>query len=122
MHDCIEKSPITINVIWGLLCGILVLIGAMFTAWGAMEFKVLRAQIPQWSKLAVVGGLSISSFSVFFLHGPYLDFNGFTNSMNYEWHVVSLSDACYVIQFKRDTLRYILSIGKSYYRLSYGGH
>jgi len=108
VHDLFEKSPIAINVIWGILCGVLIMLGAMFTAWGAMEFKVLRAQIPQWSKLAVVGGLT---FFIFCLLSPWslLDFNGFTNSMNYEWHVVSLSDACYVIQFK-DTLRYIFQL------------
>lgn len=108
LHDLFEKNAILANVLWAILCVVVGSIGAVLTFWGMTEFKVLKAQIPQWIKLAGVAGLA---FFIFCLLSPWslLDLNGFTNSMNYEWHVVSISDACYVIQFK-DTLRYIFQL------------
>ena len=81
------------------------LLGFGFSLWGVIEFKVLRAQMPQWIKLAAALGLS---FFLFCLLSPWslLDYQGFMTSQNYEWHVVSIADACYVLQFK-DTPRYL---------------
>ncbi len=81
------------------------LAGILFTVWGITEFKVLRAQMPLWIRLITAGALS---FFLFCLFSPWslLDFHGFMDSQNYEWHVVSIADACYVLQFK-DTPRYL---------------
>lgn len=108
VHDLFNQQNLIANVIWIALCIILGVIGGTLTLWGISEFRVLRAQMPAWLKLAAVVGLA---FFVFCLLSPWslLDFSGFTNSMNYEWHVVSIADACYVIQFK-DTLRYIFQL------------
>jgi YYY domain-containing protein len=108
IHDLFSQNATTGIVVWGILAAVLGLIGAVFAIWGVMEFKVLRAQMPQWLRLATVGGLA--SF-IFCLLSPWslLDIGGFSRSMDYEWHVVSLADACYVIQFK-DTLRYIYQL------------
>jgi YYY domain-containing protein len=91
--------------LWIVLFVVLIGLGVVFAAWGALEFKILRAQIPQWLKLTGAGGLA---FLLFCLLSPWslLDIQGFMNSQNYEWHVVSIADACYVLQFK-DTPRYL---------------
>ncbi len=108
VHDLFSQQNVVANFIWIILCIALGIVGGTLTFWGISEFKVLRAQVPQWIKMATVVGLA---FFVFCLLSPWslLDFSGFSNSMNYEWHVVSISDACYVIQFK-DTLRYIFQL------------
>lgn len=78
--------------------------GILFS-WGISKFKVLRAQTPYWLRLSAAGALA---FLIFCLLSPWslLDYQGFMNSMNYEWDVVSHADACYVLQFK-DTARYL---------------
>jgi len=108
VHDLFSQNVVLANVIWGILFVLFILSGGLLSIWGALEFKVLRAQIPQWHKLTAVGGLA---FFIFCLLSPWslLDFQGFMSSQGYEWHVVSISDACYVIQFK-DTLRYIYQL------------
>ena len=108
VRDLFSQNSLLANVIWGILFVIFILIGGLLAIWGGLEFKVLRAQTPQWYKLAAVGGLA---FFIFCLLSPWslLDFQGFMSSQGYEWHVVSISDACYVIQFK-DTLRYIYQL------------
>ena len=108
VHDLFSQNSMLANIIWGVLFFILILVGGLLAVWGGLEFKVLRAQTPQWYKLMAVGGLA---FFVFCLLSPWslLDFQGFMSSQGYEWHVVSISDACYVIQFK-DTLRYIYQL------------
>lgn len=86
----------------------LFVIGFGLSVWGIREFKVVRAQIPQWLKLAGTAGVA---FLLFCLLSPWslLDYQGFMASQNYEWHVVSIADACYVLQFK-DTLRYLYQL------------
>ncbi len=90
------------------LFGVLVVLGAVFSTWGFLEFKVFRAQMPQWIKLMGAGALSALLF-VLFSPWSLLDLRGFMDSQNYEWHVVSIADACYVLQFK-DTLRYLFHL------------
>jgi YYY domain-containing protein len=108
VHDLFSQNMVLANVIWGILFVLLILTGGLLAVWGGLEFKVLRAQILQWYKLIAVGGLA---FFIFCLLSPWslLDFQGFMSSQGYEWHVVSISDACYVIQFK-DTLRYVYQL------------
>ena len=108
VHDLFSQNNVLANVIWGILFVAFILTGGLLAVWAGLEFKVLRAQIPQWYKLTAVGGLA---FFIFCLLSPWslLDFQGFMSSQGYEWHVVSISDACYVIQFK-DTLRYIYQL------------
>ncbi len=83
-------------------------VGLVLCFWGFVEFKVVRGQAQYWIKLVAAGALS---FLMFCLLSPWslLDFSGFQNSMNYEWHVVSIADACYVLQFK-DTFRYLFHL------------
>ena len=71
----------------------------VLAGWGGLEFKVLRAQMPYWVKLSATGGVGALLFC---LLSPWslLDYSGFMSSQNYEWHVVSIADACYVLQFK----------------------
>ncbi|HEY5037790.1 MAG TPA: hypothetical protein VIJ93_01815, partial [bacterium] len=104
-QDLFTLNPALGTGLWVAFFLLLGMVGLAFFTWGIQEFKVLRAQIPQWLKLTAAGGLA---FLLFCLLSPWslLDFQGFMSSQNYEWHVVSISDACYVIQFK-DTLRYL---------------
>ncbi len=108
LQDLFEKEPMTANGIWIVLFAFLAGLGIMFASWGAVEFKVFRAQMPQWLKLVGAGGLS---FLIFCLLSPWslLDMQKFMESQNYEWHTVSIADACYVLQFK-NTPRYIYQL------------
>jgi YYY domain-containing protein len=108
LQDLFEKEQMVANGIWAILFAFLAGLGIMFASWGAMEFKVFRAQMPQWLKLVGAGGLA---FLLFCLLSPWslLDIQKFMESQNYEWHTVSIADACYVLQFK-DTPRYIYQL------------
>ncbi len=90
--------------LWFVLFLVLATAGIVFTTWGAIRLRVLRAQMPQWVKLAAACGLA---FFIFFLFDPWslLDYQGFMQRQQYEWSVVSRADAPYVLQF-RDTPRY----------------
>ena len=105
IQDLFTLNPSLGHMIWIVLFSALTGLGVVFSLWGFTEIRVIRAQIPQWIKLASAGGLG---FFLFCLLSPWslLDFDGFMSSQNYEWHVVSISDACYVIQFK-DSPRYL---------------
>lgn len=94
--------------IWVLFMFIFFALALLVFFWGITKIKVLRAQIPYWIKLAASCGLSAL---IFCLLSPWslLDFQGFMGSQGYEWHVVSIADACYVLQFK-DTLRYLYQL------------
>lgn len=102
-HD----QPLATNL-WLCLMFVLSGIGVVFAGWGGTEFKVLRAQMPYWIRLSATGGIGILLFC---LLSPWslLDYSGFMSSQNYEWHVVSIADACYVLQFK-DSLRYLYQL------------
>jgi uncharacterized membrane protein len=104
IEDLFYLTPHLVYGIWGVLASALAGAGTILSLWGIKEFKVVRGQMNDWIKLSAAGALS---FFMFCLFSPWslLDFSGFQNSMNYEWHVVSIADACYVLQFK-DTLRY----------------
>ncbi|MGH7739883.1 MAG: DUF2298 domain-containing protein [bacterium] len=104
IQDLFNSDPSRGNLIWVILAVVLVATGSVLSLWGIKEFKTVRGQMNYWIKLSAAGGLA---FLMFCLLSPWslLDFSGFQNSMNYEWHVVSIADACYVLQFK-DTLRY----------------
>ena len=104
-RDLYFLTPVLGMGLWMALFVVLGVAGFLLAAWGLTEFKVLRAQVPSWIPLAATGGLS---FFIFCLLSPWslLDPIGFMQSMNYEWSVVSLADACYVLQFK-DTPRYL---------------
>ncbi|HYV33425.1 MAG TPA: glycosyltransferase family 39 protein, partial [Candidatus Limnocylindria bacterium] len=104
-RDLLTQDLRLANGLWIAFFSVFTLIGTFLTIWGFTEIRVLRSQMTEWIKLSTVGALA---FLIFCLLSPWslLDYNGFSNSMNYEWRVVSVSDACYVIQFK-DTLRYI---------------
>ncbi|HVM33401.1 MAG TPA: DUF2298 domain-containing protein [bacterium] len=93
---------------WLALFILLTAAGLVLGLWALKEFKALRGQMGYWIKLAAAGALA---FLMFCLFSPWslLDFADFQNSMNYEWHVVSIADACYVLQFK-DTLRYLFHL------------
>ena len=108
LQDLFEKAPVTANGIWIVLFVFLAGLGIMFASWGAVEFKVFRAQMSQWLKLVGAGGLA---FLIFCLLSPWslLDMQKFMESQNYEWHTVSIADACYVLQFK-DTPRYLYQL------------
>ncbi len=108
MDDLFHYDPKIGFAIWLLLFAFLAYLGIVLTVWGILEFRVLRAQMPQWIKLVAAGGLA---FFLFCLFSPWslLDFNGFMISQNYEWHTVSIADACYVLQFK-DTPRYLFQL------------
>lgn len=107
-QDLFGANPTEAKVIWAALFMAFSVLGLLFFAWGVKEFKVVRAQMPYWVKLAAAGGLA---FLIFCLLSPWslLDFQGFMGSQNYEWHVVSIADACYVLQFK-DTLHYLFQL------------
>ncbi|HVZ80968.1 MAG TPA: DUF2298 domain-containing protein [bacterium] len=108
LTDLFPMDPNRGLILWGLLLTALLALGGMFTLWGFMEFRIFRAQMPQWIKLMGAGALSVLLF-VLFSPWSLLDLHGFMDSQNYEWHVVSIADACYVLQFK-DTLRYIFQL------------
>ncbi len=108
IQDLFSADPRAAFALWLVLFLLAAVVGIALTVWGILEFKILRAQAPQWIKLAGAGGLA---FLLFCLFSPWslLDFQGFRNSQNYEWHVVSIADACYVLQFK-DTTRYLYQL------------
>lgn len=105
LQDLCPSNSAEGTVLWVLLMVILSAIGFGVAIWGLSKIKVIQAQMPYWLKLSASGGLSLLLFC---LLSPWslLDIQKFMESQNYEWHVVSISDACYVLQFK-DTLRYI---------------
>jgi len=107
-RDLYVKTPGTGLTLWILLAVVLVTLGALLAAWGIKEFKVVRAQVPTWIPMTAVAGLA---FFLFCLLSPWslLARDEFMRSMNYEWDVVSLANACYVFQFK-DTPRYIFHL------------
>ena len=108
LQDLFTLDPGFANNLWVALFAGLSLLGLVFFIWEFTRFRVLAAQAPEWIKIASTGGLAVFLFCLF---SPWslLDYTGFMNSMNYEWHVVSISDACYVIQFK-DTPRYLYQL------------
>ena len=108
LQDLFRLNPALGTMIWVCLSAGILAAASLLTVWGLMEFKVLRAQGPQWLKLVGAGGLSVFLFCLF---SPWslLDFPKFMESQNYEWGVVSIADACYVLQFK-DTARYFYQL------------
>src|SRR6185369_7426604 len=103
-QDLFQQDPVFAKGLWIALFAVLGAAGILLTLWGLVEFKVLRAQMPQWIKLAAAGALA---FLLFCLFSPWslLDIKGFLGSMNYEWEVVARADANYTYQFK-DTPHY----------------
>jgi len=108
ISDLFNFTPQWINPLWIPLFIVLAAAGGILTAWGFTQFAVVRGQAAQWIKLI---GAGLLSFFLFCLLSPWslLDLQGFLGSMNYEWHVVSIADACYVLQFK-DTPRYLFHL------------
>ena len=108
IHDLFSMNPKLAFGLWLVFFFVMSSIGLLLTFWEGMKFSVIRGQMPQWIKLGAAGGLS---FLIFCLLSPWslLDYSGFMGSQQYEWHVVSISDACYVIQFK-DTPRYLYQL------------
>jgi uncharacterized membrane protein len=108
LQELFPSNPKNGTIVWILLFILLAGLGFTLFTWGVTKFKVVRAQIPYWIKLAASGGLS---FVVFCLLSPWslLDIQHFMESQGYEWHVVSIADACYVLQFK-DTPRYLFHL------------
>ncbi len=105
IQQLFSASPQLATGLWIVFFLFLLGAGFLFSGWGLAEFRIFRAQAPQWIKLTVTGGLS---FLLFFLFSPWslLNYTKFMESMNYEWDVVSAAGACYVLQFK-DTPRYL---------------
>lgn len=108
IRDLCPLNPNGSIGIWIVLFLSLAGMAAVLFVWGVSKFRVLRAQVPLWLRLSSAGALS---FLIFCLLSPWslLDYQGFMNSMNYEWSVVSDAGACYVLQFK-DTPRYIFHL------------
>lgn len=64
-QDLFSADPKTALVLWLTLFILLMTLGIVFFVWGIMEFKVLRAQGPQWIKLMGAGGLAFFLFCLF---------------------------------------------------------
>ncbi len=107
-RDLFLRNPGLGTGLWVALFLLLGSAGSVFFAWGIREFRVFRAQMPEWTKLMAAGGLA---FFIFFLFSPWnlLDYRGFLERQNYEWSVVSIADAPYTLQF-RDTPRYLYQL------------
>ncbi len=108
IRDLYVRDPATGPVVWTVLFVVLAAAGLLFFAYGLANFKALRGQMAEWTK---VGGALGLSFLLFCALSPWslVDNQGFMHSQQYEWGVVSISDACYVHQFK-DTPRYLFHL------------